>query len=219
MSELLLILIGLFVLVLVVLYMRRQKVRKPQDPRDINSWLLGPVVQGKNKSIGSRKVPHPDGILAIEVPYRQYDADTGKLSSITFRSGPLLDKQFIRARIRVEGSPLLPAQPGTASATLFIQRRGDNWTADGKYETYRWYAHNSNIVPLRNGEYEMIARLEDNWGATLHSWSHESTDEFIDTLENADRVGIVFGGGDGSAHGLYATGPDSRIVLLDFEIL
>jgi hypothetical protein len=97
-----------------------------------------------------------------------------------------------------------PTNP--AVTVLFIQRKGDNWSARGAYEAYRWYG-TSQILPLVPGPMQGQLCFTDIWTAVLTSSSVTNAAAFKDAWLNAERIGFVLGGGDGFGHGVYATGP------------
>jgi hypothetical protein len=192
-------------------------------------WTIGPIVNGENRSPRAYAVPHPEAIIAVEIPHGQLGDGRvgdriGELSGLTHIPGTLSGKTRITARFRIEGEEgvtLQPSQPGydNATATLFFQRAGDNWGAQGKYETYRWFASKHIAYNLAvGGEYEISAPLGGGWTATLASSQEGEPVAFQQALANAESVGLVFGGGDGLAHGIFASGP-ARLVLLDFQII
>ena len=90
--------------------------------------------------------------------------------------------------------------------TLYFQRRGDNWSARGPFETYRWYATFASHMPIEPGEHEIVAPLDANWTAVMTSSARTAPAAFRDALRHANRVGFVLGGGDGYGHGVFATG-------------
>ncbi len=106
----------------------------------------------------------------------------------------------------------------TAAITLFFQRRGDNWSARGRYEDYRWYAPISTMVPLRPGEHQITLRLDDPlWGSVMGASAAQRPGAFAATLAQTERVGFVLGSISGRGHGVFATAP-ARFTLLDFEV-
>jgi hypothetical protein len=192
------------------------------DPTIAAGWTIGPIVNGENRSPRAYAFPHPEAIIAVEIPHGTVGDRIGELSGLTFVHGPLAGKSRIIARFRVEGEDgvkIIPSQPGPIGwATPFFQRRGDNWGAQGKYEAYRWFATHHTKHLVVGEEYEMSAPLDHGWTATQTSTQINNPAGFHDALANAESVGIVFGGGDGYAHGICATGP-ARFVLLDFQVI
>ncbi len=101
--------------------------------------------------------------------------------------------------------------------TLYFQRGGDNWSARGLFETYRWYATFATKSPIRPGEHVMVAPLSANWTAIQSSSARNNPAAFREALADADEVGFVLGGGDGFGHGVFATGP-ARLTVTDFRV-
>lgn len=190
---------------------------------DPGNWEIGPVIGGRNYS---RSMPaHPsaseDGSAwVIEMP--QPDVEAGSVHYVTMPSGSLLDKTLVRMRFRVEAGEGVKIEPRTrpgapAILTLYFQRQGDDWSARGAYEAFRWYATFASHRPIQVGEYTVEARFDQNWTAVLGSSREKNLAAFEDALAGAARIGFVLGGGDGYGHGVYATGP-ARLVVTAFEV-
>lgn len=115
----------------------------------------------------------------------------------------------IRVKWRFTGDVFPVEQPGAQPLlSVHFQRKGDNWTAQGKYGGYRFYSRLT--FPLVAGEHEaVIALVPDEWG---NVWG--SQDGFAEALRNASRVGLVFGWSGGRGHGVAGSG---RFELLEFE--
>lgn len=182
------------------------------------AWEIGPIIRGRNYSAGMPLQPTPrrGGGFHIDLPRPPASAH-----AVTFRHGSLEGKRRIVMRYRVEAAPGVrispPSDPtGAGLITLFIQRAGDNWTARGRFETYRWYATFA-TQRLDRGERVMVAPLNANWTAIETSSARTAPEAFDAALANADRVGFVLGGGDGYGHGVFSTGP-ARIVVTEFRV-
>lgn len=128
-----------------------------------------------------------------------------------FTPPPIVPGATLVARFRVEGTGRFvpqefPDRPATVS--LLIQRRGDNWGAQGEFASYRWYS--AQTVELREGEFTIEARLTaDNWGDVYGA--HDPL-LFEKALADVENIGLVFGSAGGRGHGVYATS-SSRFVL------
>lgn len=187
--------------------------------RDVtaSAWVIGPILDGRNYSRGMplHPSPHRSGGWYIDLPQAP-----GHVNYITFRHGSLAGKSRIVLRYRIEASPGVRIIPKnypqwTGSITPYFQRRGDNWSARGRFETYRWYGTfaTKGLVP---GVHEIVAPLNANWTAVETSNARTQPRAFQDAVADADQVGFVLGGGDGFGHGVSATGP-ARLVVLDFR--
>lgn len=183
------------------------------------AWTIGPVIAGRNYSVGMplHPSPGPRGSIVIDIP-----PPGRSVHQVTFRHGPLTGKRRIVMRYRVEAAPgarILPrTNPGADSMiTLFFQRRGDNWSARGPFEAYRWYATFSTQSPLVTGERVLVAPLSGKWSGVERSNAHSNPAAFAAALAEADQVGFVLGGGDGYGKGVFATGP-ARLVVTDFRV-
>jgi hypothetical protein len=143
---------------------------------------------------------------------------------VTKASPPLAGKTGVRMRYRITAEPgvdiFAASVPGAPSIgpTLHLQRKGDNWSGRGEFESYRWWATFASPMPIVPGEHEIIAQFDQRWTAVETSDSSTSPQVFLDALEQADRIGFTFGGGTGYGHGVYATGK-ARFELLSFDIV
>jgi hypothetical protein len=186
---------------------------------DSEEWSIGPVIRGRNYSRGMPDQPSPDrnGAWHIDIPRAP-----ASVHYVTFPHGSLVGKRRIVMRYRIDAAPGTRIAPVTAPAspamiTLYFQRAGDNWTARGPFETYRWYATFATQSPITPGEHVMVASLRANWTAIQSSSARSDPVAFRDALADADEVGFVLGGGDGVGHGVYATGP-ARLTVTEFRV-
>lgn len=182
------------------------------------AWEIGPIIDGKNYSEG---VPlHPavvaDG-FAIPIPQLP-----GSVHYVTAQLGPLDGKRLIRLRYRIDADPSVELHAksilgSTPAIAVYFQRRGDDWSGLGKYETYRWYAAFVAHEPIRDGQQEIVAPLDGAWSAVMGSTAKDHPADFEAAKANANRVGFVMGGGTGYGHGVYATGRATITYTLTVE--
>lgn len=186
--------------------------------RDPSAWVIGPLIRGRNYSVGMPLHPTSgrNGTWHIDLPRQP-----GSVHYVTFPHGSLRGKTRIVMRYRIEAAPGVQVHASTAPGTPgiitpYFQRYGDNWTARGRFETFRWYGTftTQEITP---GEHMIVAPLNANWTAVERSSARSSPAAFRDALTYADQVGFVLGGGDGAGHGVYATGP-ARLVVTQFSV-
>lgn len=191
----------------------------PAAVSDPESWVIGPFVRGRNYSKGMPLHPaaRRGGGFQIDLP-----RDPGSVHAVTFRHGPLAGKRRIVMRYRVEMAPgvrILASSDGRSGSmiTLYFQRRGDNWSGRGRFETYRWYATFATHSPIAPGNHVMVAPLDGRWTAVEGSQALTHQAAFGAALAETDQVGFVLGGGDGYGHGVFATGP-ARLIVTDFRV-
>ena len=190
---------------------------------DATRWEIGPIIRGKNYSQGMPLQPQPPG-TGWQFDFPGGSAAAGHVHYVTFRPGPISSKSRILVRYRVgarKGTRFVPQESpdlrGTVS--LYFQRRGDNWSAKGRYEHFRWYAPNATVREIAPGEHEISVRLDDpDWISVLGRTSGANPGSLETTLTNIDRMGLVFGSTAARGHGVYATAP-ARFTLLSFRIL
>ena len=188
-----------------------------------NMWEIGPLVRGRNLSVGMPPTPAP-ARRGWFFDFPSPDERAGHVHYVTTAARPLLGRSRIILRYRIDtprGVRLAPRESPGAPATLslYFQRRGDNWSARGRFEHYRWYATHANRVPLSPGEHQVSLSFDGrNWKSLAAATGDKAPAEFRDALENAERIGFVFGGGLSAGHGVYATGP-ARFTLLEFRVV
>lgn len=180
--------------------------KKKPAPNPLNPPVVGPdwrflnspgMTGLRTRPDGTREFDFPpqDGVHMVVRPHRGE-----RLSSITFR-------------FRIEGNTWFktsdPADGGTPSVRLFLQRRLDNWSGAGEYEHYRWW---SQPTELKNGEIHLVAPITSaNWTSV---YGRTNSAAFVDMLTNLESVGFSFGGSF-AAHGVYG---DGRFVLVEYRV-
>jgi hypothetical protein len=184
-----------------------------------SNWIIGPVIDGKNYSQGTPLHPRPlrGGGWQVDIPRAP-----GSIHYVTFRHGSLAGKSRIVMRYRIEAAPGVKIVPITVPSspsmiTLYFQRRGDDWSGAGRFETYRWYASFATQSPITPGDHVLVAPLSGNWTAVQSSTARSAPGAFRSAVANADQVGFVLGGGDGLGHGVAATGL-ARLIVTDFRV-
>lgn len=114
----------------------------------------------------------------------------------------------------VETATVVPA----SCPVLYFQRKGDDWSGVGQYETYRWWATAKPLVPLAADTFTVEALFSDRWTAVESSNSEDKSATFRAALGNAGRVGFTFPGATGYGHGCCATGK-AHFTLESFELI
>ncbi|HEY1606797.1 MAG TPA: hypothetical protein VGF77_14490 [Allosphingosinicella sp.] len=191
----------------------------PTDHPRPDQWTIGPIIDGRDYSSGVplHPSPGPAGAWHIDLPQVP-----GSVHYVTFRHGSLAGKARIVMRYRIDADPGVRIVPATAPSlpsviSLYFQRGGDDWSGEGRFETYRWYATFASQRPVVPGVHEMAAPLDGNWTAVEKSSVRNNQAAFRAALAAADRVGFVLGGGSGYGHGVAATGR-ARLTILDFRV-
>jgi hypothetical protein len=184
------------------------------------AWEIGPLVRGRNYSIGMppRPSPGPRNSLVMDFPV----SGSGQVDALTTAVGPLAGARQITLRYRVDAAQdtrfvadEAPDEPATVS--LYFQQAGDNWSAKGRFASYRWYSPARAVVPLTPGEHTITVRLDEAWVNVAFQPNHQVPDGFSAALQNTARLGLAFGSPSLRSHGVYATGP-ARFTLLSLDI-
>jgi hypothetical protein len=185
-----------------------------------NTWEIGPFVRGRNYSIGMPSAPDaaPGGGLTFEFP----QSGRGEIDALTTAIGPLSGARTITLRYRIDaarGTRFVAAENPDQAATisLYFQQRGDNWTARGPYESYRWYSPDYAVIPLAPGVRSVTVRLDDGWTNINGRSIAERPEGFAAALDDTARIGLAFGTSAYRSHGVCATAP-ARFTLLGLEV-
>ena len=184
------------------------------------AWSIGPVIRGRNYSVGVPRTLQAgrDG-PSFDFPYPSRAA--GHVHAVTVPTGSLAGAKRIILTYRIDAAPGVQffgqENGGPGWLSLFFQQRGDNWSAKGRYETYRWYSPNERIETLKPGQHTVSIGLNEEWNAVV-GWKRSGNPAGFETaLANASNVGFVFGSASGLGHGVYATGP-AKFTIVDFRV-
>lgn len=187
-----------------------------------SDWEIGPIIRGKNYSVGMPLAPKPErGGWSFDFPVGGKAA--GHVHYVTFRPGSLADKSRIIVRYRIDakaGTRFVPqANPDRAgTVSLYLQRRGDNWNAKGRYQHYRWYAPSATVRELAPGVGEISVALDDpQWISVLGQPSANNPGAMREALADVERIGLVFGSSNARGHGVYASAP-AKFTLTGFRV-
>jgi hypothetical protein len=195
----------------------------PAAAQNAANWEIGPIIRGKNYSQGMPLRPLPTR-TGWQFDFPVGSAAAGHVHYVTFHPGPISPKSRIVVRYRVDaraGTRFLPRESPDVPATvsLYFQRRGDNWSAKGRYEDFRWYAPAATVREIALGTHEISVPLDDpNWISVLGRTAALKPGAIEAALADIDRIGLVFGSASARGHGVYATAP-ARFTLLSFRIL
>lgn len=195
----------------------------PATAQDGAAWEIGPIIRGKNYSQGMPLRPQPTR-TGWQFDFPVGSAAAGHVHYVTHRPGPIAPGSRIVVRYRVDARPgtrFVPQESPELAGTvsLYFQRRGDSWSAKGRYEHFRWYAPAATVRQIAPGEQEISVRLDDpNWISVLGRTAGANPGALEDALADIDRIGLVFGSPAARGHGVYATAP-ARFTLLSFRIL
>lgn len=182
-----------------------------------NAWQIGPVIRGKNYSVGI------GGTLRESRDGPAFDFPTqgrGHIHYVTLSTGPLQGASEVVVRYRIDanrGTGFVAQEDGSPGRLgLVIHRAGDTWTAKGRYEAYRFYT--PTVLDLSPGVHTFRARFDDpRWAGVLRSTSGNNPAGFAGALADTQSISLTFGGSSGRGHGVFATRP-ARFTILDFRI-
>lgn len=177
-------------------------------------WIIGPIIHGDNHSLKMPARPTMQG----KGWTMKFPGPGGKVDYVqNFDPPTLVGATAIVMRFAVKGGGFVPFE-GTAKSkatvTVQIQRKGDDWTGEGKMRLYRYYSRTRTV--LAAGEYEITYPLDvAHWGGV--NSGPDDPEAFAACLRELDNIAVVFGGGSGAGHGVWATAP-SQFTLLEMEV-
>ncbi len=174
-------------------------------------WTIGPVIGTKNYSVGMPL--HPS---AIDGWSFDFPALPGSVHYVTTPAPTLALGQSITITFEVRGAgELLAVQPipKPGLLRLHIQREGDDWTAEGNYQHYRFWSRPIDLLP---GTHTLTVPLDfEKWTGV---WGKSDQAGFSTTVANAAVVGFSFGH-SAAGHGVYRTSPEPvRFILKNFAV-
>ncbi|WP_427969914.1 hypothetical protein [Altererythrobacter sp.] len=182
-------------------------------------WDIGPVIKGRNYSVNMpRSMFETRDGPAFDFPYPR--AENGHVHYVTVPVRTLKGAKRMVLTYRIDARKdvrFIPQEfpQREALLSLYFQRAGDRWTR--RYPTYRWYAPNARTMPLSPGKHTVSIDFDEPWIAMMGGDNRTFPRAFDKALDDAMRVGFVFGSAGGRGHGVYATGP-ARFTVLDFHI-
>ena len=147
---------------------------------------------------------------------------SGEVDALTTAVGPLAGARQITMRYRVDaarGARFVAAETPNERATvsLYFQQARDNWSAKGRYASYRWYAPARAVIPLAPGEHRVTIRFDETWTNVNGKPNHQVPEGFAAALRNTARIGIAFGSSSRRSHGIHVTRP-ATFTLLSLDI-
>jgi len=183
----------------------------PSKPRvePASTWEIGPVIRGKNYSVAMPLTPaaHDDGV--------SFDFGPGQSPHyVTQAAQPLTGKHLIRLRFRTEGSPIIGSKCGSGTATVYLEKRGNDWAHDGG----RWWATFSSVTLGEPGAYEIVAPLDGPWTSVSTMTATASPAEFQAAKDTASRIGFTLGNCEGFGHGITTSTGTARVVVTYFGV-
>lgn len=183
-------------------------------------WDIGPWVRGRNYSVGMPANPEaaPGGGVRFTFPR----AGRGQIDALTTPIAPLGRARQITIRYRVDAAPgtrfvadETPDMPATVS--LYFQRGGDDWSARGRFGSYRWYAPPAAVIPLAAGERTVTVRLDAGWTNVNGKPVSDDPQGFAAARAETAMLGLAFGSAHRRSHGVYVTGR-ATFTLLGLEV-
>lgn len=179
-----------------------------------HGWYIGPVIDGKNSSVGMPSKP----TLLGEGWYIDFPVGpkTGVDYVQNYSPPSLVGAKEIVMHYTVSGTGFMPSDDASnvsARVGLLIQRKGDDWSSSK--QTYRWFSKSR--PTLKEGEFTLRVPLEV---ASWHDVYGKSSSQigFDNTIKDLSNISVVFGG-QFAGHGVYTTTPPARFTMQSMEIV
>lgn len=164
-------------------------------PHKVAGWYAGPIIKHwlcyrKNYSKATLE-PSPNGVLQCDL----IEGLDALCLSVNKLSGSFTIEYELSGTVTPTESPSDPL------ISVAFQRRGDNWTAEGKYQHYRWYAVQTNVmVP---GRASLTVNFDEpTWTDVYGAGTMLFGDFFEEAKANPSTLFITFGGAGGRSHGV-----------------
>lgn len=105
---------------------------------------------------------------------------------------------------------------GPPSMHLYMQRQGDNLSAQGVYQYYRWWCANGYDLGAKDNQVVAIScpLVSTSWTSV---YGQQDAAEFAAALSNLAYVGVTFGGSDGYGHGVYLAQGSATFTMLSYD--
>lgn len=165
---------------------------------------IGPIIKGKTRSPGypTHLARQGEGWAVTLYP----DAELSAVIDHDFRIPPDATKLIWHYRASIEHAAPTEYPDRAPTITIMLQRRGDDWTAQGEKEFFRLY---SPAFPLETGEHVRVIPLE-GWTGVFGKGGPEHMAAVRADLAN---VSVGFGSAGGRMHGVSGAGTFETISL------
>lgn len=179
-------------------------------PMDPANWVIGPVVGGQNMSAGMPL--HPTANISGGW-FFDFPAAPGHVNAVT-RAVTEPGRSVLKLVFSIEGDAQFVSTQdgGPGHITLFIQRRGDDYTASKP--SYRFFGGSTKLAA---GEIAIELPLtSDNWS---NVFGQRDAVGLQALLADMAVIGMVFGNpaAGATAHGMHVTG-SARLVCKEFRL-
>lgn len=177
-------------------------------------WEIGPVIDETNYSVGM-----PPTMVDKQFPFPRCSDPVSprgpSVHYVTRAAGSIARRARMRLVFEVQGDGFVcdaEHPEGVGRLSLYFQRRGDTWSAQGAYGAYRWYS--AEVAQVTEGVHRLDVPLTyENWRAV--SGREATPARFAAAKELTARVGFTFGGSN-KGHGNCVLRGTARFVMRDF---
>jgi hypothetical protein len=197
----------------------------PSDNRDgsaSSEWVIGPIINGRQYSVGMPTSPTPDGEgFWFDFPKAQKGLDRWSTPGPHYVTRPTsgISGSKIKLAYEITGDGQFFGSTGQQSSFVylcaFFQRSGDNWSGADAFEAHRWWS--ATMFPLKVGKHEVEVPLAREDWVSVYNRGTEA--QFADALRKASSIGVTFGNDEGRGHGVSSPTGGSSFRLISFEVV
>lgn len=171
-------------------------------PPRVKGWYAGPQIGFRNYSdVELRNLP--DGVLQFALYPTGIKTDL-QIDALCLPVSSLPRSLTIEYEL---GGTVHPSEADTAPLiSIAFQRKHDNWTGEGKYQQYRWYAAQANELVAGDGVLAVNFDSPRDWTDVSGQPALASLAAFSDARQCPGTVFITFGHSAGRSHGVIGAG-------------
>lgn len=196
-----------------IFFRKKTAASAPSSPVPSDGWTIQ-----YSKNVPAEMTQASDGTYFVDLPSQ----DDGLHYVVENASGKgLAIGKTLTMTYSVTGSGNVRSVQGDTPGwvTPYMQRAGDDLTAKGAMQQYRYWGHPSSGLTV--GDYTVSVPITaDKWSDVLGAYGTEYPNGFSDCVANALVIGFTFGdpGQGATGHGCYVKDGTARFTLKSFTI-
>jgi hypothetical protein len=171
-------------------------------------WYAGPIIGWKNYSHNVRLETVPGGLLQFELN------DGNQIDALCLSVDALPQRLRLGYQLAGKVDPVEAVTPPLIS--VCFQRRWDSWTAEGRYQQYRWYYADAPTLEAGLGVL-YVDFNNDRWSDVFGRPASENPEAFAAAKAKAGTIYITFGHSAGRSHGVWSSGGPALFKLITAE--
>jgi len=200
----------------------RKAASDSRDSVASSQWEIGPIINGRQYSVGMPTSPTPDGEgFWFDFPKAQKGLDRWSTPGPHYMTKPTsgISGSKIKLVYEITGDGQFFGSTGNQSPLVylcvFFQRAGDNWSGADAFEAHRWWS--AKMFPLKAGKHDVEVPLaREDW---LSVYNRGTEAQFAEALRKASSIGFTFGNDEGRGHGVSSPTGGSSFRLISFAVV